>query len=148
MADTIRQQIMNAVKTRLQAITVINGYNFDLGNKVFEWKDSPFADNEMPGLIYKDVSCDISQVEGHRCNLHIEIEIAARAGSIALDIRKMIADIYKAIKVDIQWGLLAMDTLPEGDSMMIDEGGKLIGGVSIKFIILYRTKEWDPYQKL
>src|SRR4030067_3027726 len=144
MADSIRQQIMNAVKTRLQAITTVNGCNYNLGSNVFEWRNTPVSDSELPALIYRDISCDTEYFETHRHRLHIEVELAMK-DIAASTIRKMIADVIKAIGVDVQWSNLAINTHPEGDEIIIKQSEKIIEGASVKFAIEFRTKEWDPY---
>mgnify|MGYP001423093616 CR=1 FL=1 len=142
----VRQQIMDAVKTRLQSITVANGYNFNLGNNIYEWRIRPLAMATLPALVYRDVETDIELIEAHRNRLNIEIEIISNSSIV--DIRKMIADVYKAIGVDIQWGGLALNTYPRSDRIMREQEEQTITGAIINIIIEYRTKEWNPYQQL
>jgi len=151
-AINIRQRIIDAVRTRLQSILVANGFNFSLGNNIHEWRDTPFSSDALPALVYRDISCEIIQAEGHRCNLRIEVELVAglatSASAGASDIRKMIADIYSAIRQDIHWGTLALDTLPEGDEMRVEQAEQKVSGAVVRFSIVYRTREWNPYQRL
>jgi len=142
----VRQQIMDAVKARLQSITVTNGYNFNLGNNVYEWRVKPLTMTTLPALAYRDVETDIELIEAHRNRLNIEIEILNNSSII--DMRKMIADVYKAIGVDIQWGGLALNTYPRGDRIIREQEEQTITGAVINIIIEYRTKEWEPYQQL
>ena len=144
MPTSIRQQIINAVDARLKTIKIANGYNYDLGNNVFEWRDAPLSDSNLPALIYRDLSCDTEYLETHRHKIHIEVELVIK-DTLASAVRKMIADVLKAIGVDPQWSNLAINTHPEGDEMQVKQSEKIIGGASVKFAIEFRTKEWDPY---
>ena len=144
MADSIRQQIINAVDARLKTITTVNGYNHNLGFNVFEWRDTSLSDPELPALIYRDISCETVYLEAHRHRLHIEVELVIKDIS-ASAVRKMIADVLKAVGTDVQWSLLAINTHPEGDEMMVKQADKIIGGAIVRFAIEFRTVEWDPY---
>ena len=147
MARSIRQQIMDAVGTRLRSILVTNGFVTNLGENVHEWRIAPFPINGAAGIVFRDTVCNTIQAEGHRQSLQIEVDIVARPGQTAADLRTMIADVYSAIGRDIFWGGLAMDTVPESDEIRIEQGEQRIGGASIKFSIVYRTREWDAYQR-
>ena len=142
--DSIRQLIINAVDARLKTITTANGYNHDLGFNVFEWRDTAISDAELPALIYRDISCETTYFETHRHKLHMEVELIIKDISAGA-VRKMISDVLKAIGTDVQWSLLAINTHPEGDEMMIKQSEKVIGGAIVRFAIEFRTVEWDPY---
>ncbi|MFA4871378.1 MAG: hypothetical protein WC623_24480 [Pedobacter sp.] len=147
MAETLRQQILDKVKARLQTILVANGYSSNLGSSVFEWRVEPFATSELPALVYRDPSDDISQAEGHRNHLTLEIEIVTASETISA-VRKKIADVILAIGTDTQWDGLAIDTIPGNDEIIIDQKDKTISGVSMRFTVFFRTKEWKPYTPL
>jgi hypothetical protein len=146
MADSIRQSIVNAVDARLKTIKIANGYETDIGLNVNRWKAIPVSSDKEYELIYRDVSCETVYLEAHRHKLHFEVEAIIKAGSISDNqVRKMLADILKAIGVDPQWSNLAINTHPEGDEINILQTEKIIGGTIIRFAIEFRTKEWDPY---
>lgn len=150
MPDTHRQKIINALKTRLQLITVANGYNYNLGGNVVEWPKEDISQGNVTGVFFRDMLCDSDFVEmGHRHKLHIELVLnAMEADSTPIALRKMIADILKAIGVDAQWGGLALNTYPEGDTMQLERKEKIVGSVQVKFYIEFRTFEWNPYLQL
>lgn len=146
MADSKRQQIISALDTRLKTIKTIAGYQTNLGNNVFEWNNKPLAANEMPGLIYRDVSN--SRQEGaigkFRWGLNVEIEIMTSGSTAAADVRKMLADVYKAIGTDVYFSALAVTTeQPESDEMQIVKEDKKIGGALIKLSIIYDAAKWE-----
>ncbi len=48
MADSKRQQIISAIKTGLQSITIANGYETDLGSSIYEWRLAEYQSMELP----------------------------------------------------------------------------------------------------
>src|SRR4030067_3246140 len=112
MADSIRQQIINAVDTRLKTIKIINGYETDAGLNVFHYKENPFEQDKFLCIEYRDVN-DYPEDLSFGLFLHtITLEIRAYANGITIDktARKLKADIEKAINTDLTWGGLAEDT--------------------------------------
>jgi hypothetical protein len=148
--DTINQRIIDALRARLQSITTANGYNFDLGNKVYEWRVANVHQSDLPVLVYRDVSCDTDTVEmGERHTLRVEIGLQASSANITVaSLRKMIADVRRAIGIDPQWGGLAINTYYRGHVIDIDQAERVIGGATLRIDIVYRTKEWDDYTQL
>ena len=141
-----RQQIMDAVKARLQNITVANGYMTNLGNNVYEWKETAFAENEMPGIDYRDALCErfSSVLNRFRWRLSVGIEIATQNSTAVSDVRKMIADVYKVIGTDDTWGGLAIITeQPESDEMRVTKEERFIAGALIGVFIIYETSLWE-----
>ncbi len=140
-----RQQIIDAIKTRLQTIKIANGYSTNIGNNVFEWKHSPVSAEKASGLVFRDVSntIEIGVLGRFRWKLGIEIEIITAGGTASADIRKMIADVYKAINADIFWNGLALNTEQPEDEMQIIQEEKTIAGVLIRFSILYDVPAWE-----
>jgi hypothetical protein len=147
MTTSIRQQIITAVDTRLKTITTVNGYNTNLGNNIFEWRDAPLQESELPGAVYRDLQqTTVMAVGYHEHALALEILILLSGTEAATTIRKLIADVIKCVGTDRTWGTLAEDTLPVSDEeIAIEHAGKKIGGISLKFIIQYVTKPFDPY---
>ncbi len=153
MADSIRQLIINAIDSRLKLITIANGYETNIGGKVFEWRAVPVEEIDLPCIIYRDLSSVNSVLTigiggYHESNLNIEVEVICAAGSVTPStIRKMLADVIKAIGVDATWSGLASSTDPVSDAITIEQNEKIIGGANITFTITYRTKRWDAYNQ-
>ncbi len=150
MADSKRQKIINAVDARLKTILVTGGFETDLGKNVFAWRSEPLQASELPGLIYRDVSQEVSDDEAaigqHEYELTVEVEIIAQSGATTgSQLRKMIADVIKAIGVDITWGALAQRSNPVSDSINFEQAEKVIAGALVTFTIIYRTNQWDAY---
>ena len=56
--STIRQQIMDAIETRFEGISVANGYNSDMGLHVSHWKATALNADDFPALEYRDIGCE------------------------------------------------------------------------------------------
>lgn len=149
MADSKRQLIINAVDTRFKTILVSGGYETDLGQNVFEWRTAALPVANLPGIVLRDPECSVSSdvaIGQHEYELKVEAEInVAEGSSTPGEIRKMIADVIKAIGVDITWGGLAQRTEPIEDTINMDQKEKIIGGALVSFLIIYRTNAWNAY---
>lgn len=152
MPTSRRQSIIDAIKGRLQAIRIAGGYETDLGLQVHVWRDtatSPFTPEELtPGALnLRDPKRQTEQqlVDHHHHTLTINIELAVAGGTEAQTVRKMLADLDKAIGVDRKWGGLAFDTDPGDDQILVAQNGATITGASYHFTVLFRTRSFDPY---
>ncbi len=149
MADTIRQQIINAIEIRFQGITIANDYQTNIGLNVSLWKDFPWEQGIDSGVDIRDPECTAvaDAFPTHTFRMMVKVTAFAKAGALtAKEIRdKTLADINKAIGVDPQWGGLAQNTEPPSDSIIIEQKDKIIGGVEITCVVQFRTKTWDPY---
>jgi hypothetical protein len=138
-----RQQIVNAVDARFKAIKIANGYNTDLGNKVYRWKSTDIDRIETMALIYRDLKAPVLDAPHNKSdhNLLFEADIIAKAGTLTDDeVRKMLDDVNKAIGVDWTWGGLAIRTaIIENAISDIEQADKIVGVGKIIFEILYRT---------
>ena len=149
---TIRQQIMDAIQTRFEGITVVNGYQTDIGRNISLWKDNPWEQDVDFGVDIRDPECagSVDAYPTHTFRLTVKATAFARAGASTADVIRdqTIADINKAIGVDTQWGGLAMNTEPPTDTILIEHRDKIIGGVEVIFVVVFRTKAWDPNTKM
>lgn len=152
MADSIRQQIMTALDTRMKAILTAGGYETDLGTSVFEWRTENLDDSQLPALVWRDIAAGVSDqaddgaaMGSHAHALTVEIEIITSGSTAPAAVRKMIADVYKAIGVDDTWGGLALATAPREDETEHDQAEKKIAGATIRAVIIYETLSFDPY---
>lgn len=147
MADSKRQQILSAIDTRLKTIKTINGYETNLGNKIYAWKATPLDDVDLPAAEYRDIANDHfkpAPIGSFRWALTIEIGVITASGTTTIsDIRKMIGDVYKAIGTDITWSTLAQWTEQPSDKVEIEQQEKTIGGAKIVFQIIYDAAKWQ-----
>jgi hypothetical protein len=133
MPETVRQKIIDAVIARMQLIKTAAGYQTDLGNNVVDW-DTNFDDTELPALSVCDLIETVEMTiesKFQKQTLPIQLRIFSKENR-AKELRKMIADIYKAIKIK-QAGII------------IREDEFKIGGGAVEIEITYNTKAFDAF---
>ena len=115
-----RQQIIDALKTRLQLINGVGSYYLNCSSNVYVNRDAAFEtaeDLEVPAIniLDGDESPQQQLLAGATNVWYRELSIALRLlvnGALAdTDVRKGIADIQRAIGTDLTWGGLAIDTI-------------------------------------
>jgi hypothetical protein len=149
-----RQDIIDAVKTRLGTIKVTGGYYSNLGNNIYEWRDtdsSPIPVGNLPAINLKDSDVDIyTEVIGkwnHYMTLGFEI-YCTHLTDVATEIRKLIADVLKAIGTDPKWGGLADYTdfeTTQGQkhlNIRIETNEKNVARATFRLVTLYNTNYW------
>ena len=146
MAESKRQQIVTAIDARLKTIRVVNGYETNAGNNVYEWRSSAMIESELPGLIYRDTQETEALSIGYQVHtLTIEIEGYVVGNAAPANLRKLIADVIKAIGVDSLWSALAEDTRSVEETIQVEQEERRIAGTRIKIEVDYRTGIFNPY---
>lgn len=144
MADTIRQHIIDDIKDRMESILTPGGYDTDAGQNVFEWREYPVNDDELPCIIIRDKDCPVNQDTNFSHENRLEIEFGIKASS-SEEVRQIFGDIYTAIGTDLTWNGFAYDTEPVGEDIQMEHESKIVADASLKIIICFRTQKWDPY---
>lgn len=146
MPDSKRQKIVTAIDTALKNIKTSQGYETDLGDNVFEWREEPLQETEIPGAIWRDTDAPVDETFGeHLHKMILEVELFSSGASAPALLRKLIADVVKMIGANLTWGGLAEDTRPQTEDIKTDRESKRIGSALLKFEILYLTARFDPY---
>jgi len=142
----LRQQIIDALKTRLAEISKAHGFYTDSGAHVFEWKSRKWESRDLPGINVTDPSQadDDSFTEDRgltRHTLTVTIEVACGSGSDSpADIRKAAADVEKAISNDQTLGGLAEDISSIGSEMGVVQDESIIAGITMTINVKYLTE--------
>ncbi len=145
MADSIHQQIINKVDIRLKAIKIAGGYATDMGNNVFEWRETPLAAGEVPGLIYRDPREERTPGCGiYDLALQLEIDLFSTSPA---GIRSCLADLEKAIFVDETWDGLAENSEIDSSEMEVAQKENIYTASKIVVTVEYRTIRGDAYTK-
>jgi hypothetical protein len=147
MADSKRQQIMTALITRLQTITVANGYETDIGANVNEWHVTNFEEAELPAVDVRDTTESVEVRGGnHDYTLSIQIETKVSGTTAAAKMRDVIGDVIKAIGTDPSLGSLAQNVRPvQNEIAEIDQKDKRIASILQVFELRYITKAFKPF---
>ena len=158
MADSIQDQIMDAIATDAATITTANGYKTDIGNNVFEWKTKGWSveAGEMPGISFKDTTDSIEwdKMRGnaagepggewqHTLRVEFQVAIVLNAGDsnelVANKVRDAINDVYRMIRLNFKWGGLALWTKPVDHSIALVEEETTLGGGKVNIDIVFET---------
>lgn len=147
-----RQTIIDAVKTRMQSISTANGYYTDVVS-VDTWKTSEYestlANNDLPAINIRDLGnaprMELIKDSANRWYRDLAIDIRAIVnGSLTdSDIRKLIADVEKAIGTDLTWSGNAIDTEWLGSELERDENEQIIMAAVVHINVYYTTTQWQ-----
>lgn len=143
-----RQQILDAMITRFQAILVSGGYRTNAGSHCSTWYHDPnttYDESELPFINLRDMEDNMQPVSVNDRRMHtmdIEIHTAANGANNDSETRKQIYDIYQAIGVDPTWGALAMDTFLVKDSISVEHAEKIIAEAVVTVQVRYFTTLW------
>ncbi len=149
MSDSIRQKIVESVKTRFAAILIASGYQTNIGQRVFLCRPTQPKETDLPVLNIWDLREQtrplLSKVHEHTLEIEVFIMCGNSKGeALAEYIRNVISDLMKAIGTDRRWSDLAVDTEPGDSEYELDsETKQLTGTVRFRFKIKYRTLFWD-----
>lgn len=148
MATPIRQTLINNIKTQLQTITVANSYETNLGSNVFEWRESPLQQSELPAIILRDPSNQLVKTFGkHESVLRLELEIYTQGTPATM--RKAIADVIKCIgvegKKDNPFTVAEVIKFAGDEEIETEHTEHKFAGVKMTFEIEYITDPWDPF---
>ncbi len=151
MADSIRERIVKNIISTLGNITTGNGYNTQMGNRVFRSLRRPLELNELPCVVVgegKETPVDEQSFGFDRYYLELTVngrsEFASGEDWISVG-NKMLADIVKVIGTNATANGLAFDIwMKENQIGEAEEKVRAIG-VDAVFVVDYRTAHLDPY---
>lgn len=153
----LRQDIIDAVKTRMQGILTGSGYHTNIGSHVITGRPrlvgpdgsvgpSIVEASELPCVIIRDPvdtikHSTLARKQEHVLDVELEIHVQGGADSDA-DLRMAIADVYKAVGTDPKWSNLATNTTPASDESTILQGDKIDAAALIRINIAFITGPW------
>ena len=150
-ADPIRKRIMDALETRLEAITIALGYKTDMGNNVFRWRDTerdPIAKDELPALNFADEDdAPIQESHGPSDVIHavpIKFNLFADTEENA---RLCWADLEQALGADTGVSTLTDDislAVNITDAVHLGDGKNWF--VSVTHIFYFTTARFNAYE--
>jgi len=139
-----RQEIVDIIKTRLQSISIANGYGHDIV-KVDEWAMSKLQDKDMPALIVRDIGSSVdNSMMGSCCSYALQIEIDVLVSdkeTTMKTLRTVMSDVLKA--VGTQNSNFSEYVTFNGDEVLVEHQEKLYGGTRMKFTVIYDSPEWE-----
>jgi hypothetical protein len=149
MPDTKRQQLVSAIIARMVTIRISNGYETDLGLLVEDWPRRYQAD-ELPALSVCDLTSEDEQDDPEAAHtihrMPVQLRIHVKDGTPAALLRKMMADVEKAISVDRLWGYLALSTKPKRSGLIVPNDNNEVAGAAVEVEVAYITQTFNAYQ--
>lgn len=151
MSASIRELIMQNIKTTLETIKISNGYEVDV-EAVFRVQHSPYDGLVSPFVVIFDTGEDKQEgtpFQFTTCTLHLDClfwnsglydDVSASQEAI-----KLACAIEKALGVDNKRGGYAIDTDILGNSTTLDAENFPVGGGSVRVDVQYRHRVYDPY---
>ena len=138
-----RQEIVDIIKTRLQSISIANGYGNDIV-KVDEWAMSKLQDKDMPALVVRDTGSSADNGVSGSCTYRLQIEIdvlVSDKDTTMQMLRSVMSDVLHAIgyESDDFYEYRTFD----GDEVLVEHQDKLYGGTRMKFTVVYDAPEWE-----
>lgn len=146
---TKRDDIIRDLLDALKAIKTSSGYKTS-PKTVVSWQIDVFQDNELPAIDVFDnetVEEDNASRVTHTLELSIEYVAATTKGYATSDqLRLGASDILKAIgEIEERFCTKYATDLMKftGTSMGLDSPNKVLGGISVKIQIVYKTPRWE-----
>ena len=147
MADPIALDILEAIETRLQAITVVGGYNTDAGNQVYLGKRqvNPDEVDTGPVILVFDESDELAEEGGNVCGtefVQMSVSVQAFMEYVAIAhtrlMHLLIQDIKRSIFLsDSTMGGICSAVLYGGREVDYPEPGGETVAVTVTVNILY-----------
>lgn len=125
-----RQQIIDALKTRLQTVTVANGYATGAGASVFVWRKTAVTAAEAPCLLVQDGGL-----------------VREYAAIIGLVKNTLTCDIL-AVVVDNKSATPALARSLEGDLIKCLAGWETAGGLASSVLVTRSTPTMEQHEQL
>lgn len=151
MADPTRKQILVALKTRLQAITVANGFESNAGSTVRLADSIELGPDDPDTAIRLIPEPDVVKYLGEQARIDLPVLIAATARASVADpllaIESLLGDIKRAVELSDRTlgGTLGRLRLERGSTEVLDrEPGSTVIGVGIRYIAPYVEVWGDP----
>ena len=143
-----RQDIIDSLNTLFGNISIANGYTFNIGSDVFEWRTTPLPDSKTKALNFWDDE-ETCEEEGNLLwhDLHIKVNLLCNEGADkAATLRARMQDVLTAFK-----GILedtdVIDTVKEayyvGSTMDVEHADKKETAALMEFVIRYITPLWE-----
>lgn len=153
MADTKRQDVIDALLIRLALILTASAYETNAGQNVHEWRSDvdEYAANEIPGLSIYDTTDDweVESMGQHRYShkLTVIVEGVAKGSTgptvtASQNARKVIKDIHACIGSDRTLGGVVEWITPKSDRLIVKHAENKFLACQVTFEITYTTTNY------
>jgi hypothetical protein len=146
-----RQTLVDRILARFALITTAGGYQTNVGAVVREWQTTPLDEAEITTILVRDpVATALPDPNGPNSSKHswaqqiIVDAVLQESAQNAVEARKTISDINKAVGVDQTWGGLARRSDQVSEKLMLDKEGGHVAGVQVIFNVITSRRQWEP----
>lgn len=146
MADHVREQILDAVVTRLTGLVTT-------GANVYRGRVYPLTESNLPGILIYQGADDPNSLEQNLSfidsELNVYVEAVAQSASTQIDqiLNQIDKEIFIALATDFRQGVNACFSTLIGaadEPRLEGEGAKPIGFLRRNYKFRYRTSRADP----
>ena len=144
----VRQQIVDALITRLEGITTANGYSATI-ETVSEWLLRPLEDSSLPAITIRDVGDTMPQDgisvgrRDHELTVFLLVQFSGH--SSLSQCRELLADMLAVLgAAPDNLGVSAVYSVePINTELIADEANKKVGFGQLVISVNYRSSLWD-----
>lgn len=144
---SIRQQIVDAIKTRLGDISIANGYSFDMTTaKVTEWRDTPIQEDvDTHGVDIRDIQASRTSQDDdeQQWQLVTELEFFEIGDASPSLVRQRVQDITTALSTLDEEDFVQGAYLEDVEIDVARLKKRRISAVLITLIVHYYADEWE-----
>lgn len=143
--STVNQNIIAKLLINFGNISIANGYSFDINGHVYEWRETPPVDAELPLINIKDPAHRFvdSDENPNENELDIEIDfIAAPGDDSPADVRDKKQDIMNAFKLIENESYITGAQYIDSE-LLVDHDKRKYAGSTMRFKIWYATDRWS-----
>ena len=148
--STIREQILENIRTTLLGITDGNGYENTM-QSVQRWDMRGNSIIQVPSVVICAGEEQKTPAPNPFCTCHLTVYLdvwfrqdAADALSTDTRVSGLTGDISKAIMQDYTRGGLAKDTIDHGSQPFFTQEGQPSAGIIYQIEVIYQHKQGDP----
>jgi len=147
---TKEEQIISSFISKLQTITVTNGYLTDIGNNVNDFNDKTIPRESSSYVEVRDTQTNFLQKgddgfleNAHKQQMMLEIFIQLNKKDISFT-RKAVTDVYKVIGLNkwFYWDQMKIRFIPLRHQKAVNQEDREISAVKIFLICEFITPEW------
>ncbi|MBF0590302.1 MAG: hypothetical protein HQL53_14370 [Magnetococcales bacterium] len=150
MSDSIREQILQALVTRLEEITLANGYSVDLTGAIHRARRFS-RESHLPFLtIWDQKESASAEYDALQLTMGVEIELFADHGeeNPSAVVNRLLADLMRSLTGgDNTLGGLAEDLIYTGSESIYSEDATTFCGVQVSLDVSYAIQPGDPFSK-
>ncbi len=146
MSDPKQKTVFDAFVTQLKTILHASGYNTDLGNNVYAWRDTDLQESELPGMIVREADDQIwAAFQEWQHTMTVMLEVFGNGDDDYM--RQIIADVVKCVGSNLTLTGVVEDIEPPGAAIDVRKyhADKIYWHIKMQFRVIYLTAQWDPY---